>query len=160
MKRPFFCVALAYALGEVIALYTRTAGGISIATVVLICVGIFMKKYKHGKSACILGLSVSLGMVCAFLRVPQDLRGGMPACRCSVQEEAYEISTYATGAEKQGTEVACAGILMDKMGDSWTLQVLEGEGVSGRILLRGVTDPYEISDVVQVSGPCYTFENP
>lgn len=160
MKRPFFCVALAYALGEVIALYTRTAGGISIATVVLICVGIFMKKYKHGKSACILGLSVSLGMVCAFLRVPQDLRGGMPACRCSVQEEAYEISTYATGAEKQGTEVTCAGILMDKMGDSWTLQVLEGEGVSGRILLRGVTDPYEISDVVQVSGPCYTFENP
>lgn len=26
MKRPVFCVALAYALGEVIGLYTRTVG--------------------------------------------------------------------------------------------------------------------------------------
>ena len=160
MKRPFFCVALAYALGEVIALYTRTAGGISIATVMLVCVGIFMRKYKHGKSACILGLSVGLGMVCAFLRVPQDLRGGMSACRRSVQEEAYEISTYATVLGKQGMEVTCAGVLVDKTGDSWTLQVLEGTGVSGRVLLRGVTDSYEISDVVRVSGSCYVFENP
>ena len=47
MKRPFFCVALAYALGEVTALYTRTAGEISIAIVVLIFAGMIGSKRKQ-----------------------------------------------------------------------------------------------------------------
>ena len=44
MKRPVFCVALAYALGEVIGLYTRTVGEIGIVSAMLVCVGIFMRK--------------------------------------------------------------------------------------------------------------------
>lgn len=44
MKRPVFCVALAYALGEVIGLYTRTVGEIGIVSAMLVCVGIFVWK--------------------------------------------------------------------------------------------------------------------
>lgn len=66
MKRPVFCVALAYALGEVIGLYTRTVGEIGIACVMLVCVGVFMRKMRQGKSACVLGLGVGLGMLGAF----------------------------------------------------------------------------------------------
>lgn len=74
MKRPVFCVALAYALGEVIGLYTRTVGEIGIVSAMLVCVGIFVRKKKQGKSACVLGLGIGLGMLGAFLRIPQDLR--------------------------------------------------------------------------------------
>ena len=49
MKRPVFCVALAYALGEVIGLYTRTVGEIGIVSAMLVCVGIFVRKKKQGK---------------------------------------------------------------------------------------------------------------
>lgn len=91
MKRPVFCVALAYALGEVIGLYTRTVGEVSIAGVMLVCVGVFMRKKKQGKSACMLGLGVGLGMVCVFLRIPQDLRE-KPDIR---QETDYDIITLS-----------------------------------------------------------------
>ena len=89
MKRPVFCVALAYALGEVIGLYTRTVGEISIVSAMLVCVGIFMRKKKQGKSACVLGLGIGLGMFGAFLRIPQDLRE-KPDIR---QENGYDIIT-------------------------------------------------------------------
>ena len=49
MKRPVFCVALAYALGEVIGLYTRTVGEIGIVSAMLVCVGIFVRKKNREK---------------------------------------------------------------------------------------------------------------
>lgn len=81
MKRPVFCVALAYALGEVIGLYTRTVGEIGIVSAMLVCVGIFMRKKKQGKSACVLGLGIGLGMLGAFFAYSAGSTGkaGYPA---------------------------------------------------------------------------------
>ncbi len=155
MKRPVFCVALAYALGEVIGLYTRTVGEISIAGVMLVCVGVFMRKMKQGKSACVLGLGVGLGMLGAFLRIPQDLRE-KPDTR---QETNYDIITYASRAEAQGETAICAGILTERQGETWTMRVLDGDTVHGDILLRGVEGEHAIAEIVQVSGTYCTFEN-
>lgn len=155
MKRPVFCVALAYALGEVIGLYTRTVGEIGIACVMLVCVGVFMRKMRQGKSACVLGLGVGLGMLGAFLRIPQDLRE-KPDIR---QENGYDIITYATGGETQGQPVICAGILTDRQGETWTMRVLDGADVHGDILLRGVEGEHTIAEIVQVTGTYDTFEH-
>lgn len=155
MKRPVFCVALAYALGEVIGLYTRTVGEISIVCAMLVCVGIFMRKKKQGKSACVLGLGIGLGMLGAFLRIPQDLRE-KPDIR---QENGYDIITYATGRETQGQPVICAGILTDRQGETWTMRVLDGADVHGDILLRGVEGEHTIAEIVQVTGTYDTFEH-
>ena len=155
MKRPVFCVALAYALGEVIGLYTRTVGEISIAGVMLVCVGIFMRKMKQGKSACMLGLGVGLGMLGAFFRIPQGLRE-KPDIR---QEAGYDIITYASGAEAQGETAICAGILTDRQGETWTMRVLDGDAIHGDILLRGVEGEHAIAELVQVTGTYCTFEN-
>lgn len=155
MKRPVFCVALAYALGEVIDLYTRTVGEISIVSAMLVCVGIFMRKKKQGKSACVLGLGIGLGMFGAFLRIPQDLRE-KPDIR---QENGYDIITYATGRETQGQPVICAGILTDRQGETWTMWVLDGADVHGDILLRGVEGEHTIAEIVQVTGTYDTFEH-
>lgn len=155
MKRPVFCVALAYALGEVIGLYTRTVGEIGIVSAMLVCVGIFMRKKKQGKSACVLGLGIGLGMLGAFLRIPQDLRE-KPDVR---QENGYDIITYATGRETQGQPVICAGILTDRQGETWTMRVLDGANVHGDILLRGVEGEHTIAEIVQVTGTYDTFEH-
>lgn len=155
MKRPVFCVALAYALGEVIGLYTRTVGEISIVSAMLVCVGIFMRKKKQEKSACVLGLGIGLGMFGAFLRIPQDLRE-KPDIR---QENGYDIITYATGRETQGQPVICAGILTDRQGETWTMRVLDGTDVHGDILLRGVEGEHTIAEIVQVTGTYDTFEH-
>ena len=154
MKRPVFCVALAYALGEVIGLYTRTVGEIGIVSAMLVCVGIFMRKKKQGKSACVLGLGIGLGMLGAFLRIPQDLRkAGYPA------GNGYDIITYATGGETQGKTAICAGILTDRQGETWTMRVLDGADVHGDILLRGVEGEHAIAEIVQVTGTYDTFEH-
>lgn len=155
MKRPVFCVALAYALGEVIGLYTRTVGEIGIVSAMLVCVGIFVRKKKQGKSACVLGLGVGLGMLGAFLRIPQDLRE-KPDIR---QENGYDIITYATGGETQGQPVICAGILTDRQGETWTMRVLDGADVHGDIQLRGVEGEHTIAEIVQVTGTYDTFEH-
>lgn len=155
MKRPVFCVALAYALGEVIGLYTRTVGEIGIVSAMLVCVGIFMRKKKQGKSACVLGLGIGLGMLGAFLRIPQDLRE-KPDIR---QENGYDIITYATGGETQGKTAICAGILTDRQGETWTMRVLDGADVHGDILLRGVEGEHAIAEIVQVTGTYDTFEH-
>ncbi len=155
MKRPVFCVALAYALGEVIGLYTRTVGEIGIVSAMLVCVGIFVRKKKQGKSACVLGLGIGLGMLGAFLRIPQDLRE-KPDIR---QENGYDIITYATGGETQGQPVICAGILTDRQGETWTMRVLDGADVHGDILLRGVEGEHTIAEIVQVTGTYDTFEH-
>ena len=155
MKRPVFCVALAYALGEVIGLYTRTVGEIGIVSAMLVCVGIFVRKKKQGKSACVLGLGIGLGMLGAFLRIPQDLRE-KPDIR---QENGYDIITYATGGETQGQPVICAGILTDRQGETWTMRVLDGADVHGDILLRGVEGEHTIAEIVQVTGTYDIFEH-
>lgn len=155
MKRPVFCVALAYALGEVIGLYTRTVGEIGIACVMLVCVGVFMRKKKQGKSACVLGLGIGLGMLGAFLSIPQDLREKLDIR----QENGYDIITYATGGETQGKPAICAGILTDRQGETWTMRVLDGANVHGDILLRGVEGEHTIAEIVQVTGTYDTFEH-
>ena len=148
-------MALAYALGEVIGLYTRTVGEIGIVSAMLVCVGIFVRKKKQGKSACVLGLGIGLGMLGAFLRIPQDLRE-KPDIR---QENGYDIITYATGRETQGQPVICAGILTDRQGETWTMRVLDGADVHGDILLRGVEGEHTIAEIVQVTGTYDIFEH-
>lgn len=159
MKRPFFCVALAYALGEVIAFYTKTVGETSIAVVMLVCVGIFMWKKK--KSVCVLGLAVCLGMLSAFLRVPQAVQTDISDKQSIIQETNYRIITYALGVQTQGEAFACVGVLTDKQGDTWTMRILEGDRDTGGgyVLLRGVEEKHMIAEIVYVMGSYYEFEN-
>lgn len=154
MKRPVFCVALAYALGEVIGLYTRTVGEIGIACVMLVCVGVFMRKMRQGKEHAFLDWESVLGCLALFAYSAGSTgKAGYSA------GNGYDIITYATGRETQGQPVICAGILTDRQGETWTMRVLDGADVHGDILLRGVEGEHAIAEIVQVTGTYDTFEH-
>ena len=166
MKRPFFCVALAYARGEVTALYTRTAGEISIAIVVLIFAGMIGLKRKQ-KGVWLLVAGICTGMLCAFLCIPAEVRDNREYERIVSVEDAYAVETYAAQKEQQGQEQSCTGVLADIHGDTWTVRVLtekteDGQkeavfkyaGMTKYILLRGMEEEdshgmnlYKISDL-------------
>lgn len=160
MKRPLFCVALAYALGEVIGLYTKTVGEVSIAAVMLIFAGFFMEKKM--KRTYILFLSMMSGMVCAFLFVPKELinsHGNEYAV-----EENYEIRTYVSGnlnARNHQSTISFSGFISGKSGDCYELSVFETSDAGIRpsfVLLRGVTENYALSTYVQVTGQYQQFD--
>lgn len=179
MKRPFFCVALAYALGEVTALYTRTAGEISIAIVVLIFAGMIGLKRKQ-KGVWLLVAGICTGMLCAFLCIPAEVRDNREYERIVSVEDAYAVETYAAQKEQHGQEQSCTGVLVDIHGDTWTVRVLtektedghkkvafKSAGMTKYILLRGMEEEdchgmnrYKISDVIRITGIYHAFDNP
>lgn len=177
MKRPFFCVALAYALGEVIVLYTRTAGEISIAIVVLIFAGMIGSKKKQ-KGVWLLVAGVCTGMLCAFLRIPEDVRDSREHGQIVRTEDAYTVEAYAVQAERQGQELSCTAVIVDIHGGTWTVRVLTEKTEDEQkitafkyaetakyVLLRGMEEShginaYKISDVIHITGVYHVFENP
>lgn len=177
MKRPFFCVALAYALGEVIALYTRTAGEISIAIVVLIFAGMIGSKKKQ-KGVWLLVAGVCTGMLCAFFRIPEDVRDSREHGQIVRTEDAYTVKAYAVQAERQGQELSCTAVIVDIHGGTWTVRVLTEKTEDEQritafkyaetakyVLLRGMEEShginaYKISDVIHITGVYHVFENP
>ena len=109
MKRPLFCVALAYALGEVIGVCTRTMEEISIAAVMLICAGIYAVGVRKCRCAGVVLGSLLFGMTCAFLCVPEYMR--QQKTEVASEEERYQILTYGK-EEKSRTEAVimlCVG---------------------------------------------------
>ena len=99
MKRPVFCVALAYALGEVIGLYTRTVGEIGIVSAMLVCVGIFVRKKKQGKKRMRSGTGNWSWNAWRFFAYSAGSTG---KAWISGRKIGYDIITYATGGETQG----------------------------------------------------------
>lgn len=182
MKRPLFCVALAYALGEVIGVCTRTMEEISIAAVMLICAGIYAVGVRKCRCAGVVLGSLLFGMTCAFLYVPEDMR--QQKTEVASEEGHYQILTYGKEEESR-TEAVIMGILADKQGDDWVLRVCDirmeqpgsaqaesifawgaKEQAPRYVLLRGCGDvegtgdeeQYNISDVVTVRGTLCTFD--
>ena len=129
MKRPLFCVAMAYALGEVICLYTNTLAKRSIAIVVLLLSAIFYM-IKEKKIGCALGilLAVFAGAMRAFFCVPEDIKSyviyenGFWLC----EEEHYDVFVYkgtCANDENSKEKQEIFGFVIGQQGDNLVLQV-------------------------------------
>lgn len=164
MKRPLFCVAVAYALGEVVCLYTKTVAERSIVSVMLLCCVLFsVIKTKKWKCACFTVLAFSVGMGRAFFCIPEDVRMQVYAENGFLMTEEEDYNLYVFGGDGAGGKSAVvSGMIIGKQGgDIPILRVYESswEGVKkgDAILLRGDIDSHSISAYVSASGICYPF---
>lgn len=158
MKRPLFFVALAYALGEVIGICTKTMEQISIALVVLISAGIYFVIYKKRKSTWIIIFCIAFGMISAFFRVPDRLK--RQSASPVFEKEGYQVLTYQKENENRDM-CTVAGMIVGMEGSSYILRILESDG--GQIhrccvLIRGISESeFRISDIVRVTGGYIRF---
>lgn len=182
MKRPLFCVAMAYALGEVVCLYTKTVAQGSITVVMLLCcVFFFVKKTKKWKCALFSVLAFLAGIGRAFFCIPEDIRMQIHAEDGFLAAEQTDYDVYVfggeaiTGEESEVDREAIAGgelrendtgevygMITGKQGDDTpVLQVYEsacpGLKKGDFILLRGVETQCPISTFVRVTGTIYAF---
>lgn len=159
MKRPLFFVALAYALGEVIGIYTKTVEQIGIVFAVLVFAIVYFMMYKKKKSMWMIPIGIALGVVHAFFRIPAMLKN--PAEITAYEETDYQIVTYQKEEISRETCNA-AGIIVGEDGNAYILQVLESDYKQiekRRILIRGMENPdVSISDIVQVTGDYLMFQ--
>ena len=185
MKRPLFCVAMAYALGEVVCLYTKTVAQGSIAAVMLLCcVFFFARKTKKWKCALFSMLAFLAGIGRAFFCIPEDIRMQVHAGDglLAAEEADYDVYVFGgetiAGEEPEAGEEAIAGeqlsgngtgavygMITGKQGDDTPiLQVYDStcsELKKGDlILLRGVEAQYPISSFVRVTGTVSLFSFP
>lgn len=159
MKRPLFCVAMAYALGEVVCLYTKTSGERSVvmAALCFVCIKLWQKKER--KRMLLLLVGFVLGIIHTFFSVPDIF---FDHEKTKVYEaDTYQVSVYTGDGKQEKNNVTFTGIVSGKMGNDWVLRVngsTDGRVFPRSILLRGMTSPCEIADRIQVSGEYRTFQ--
>lgn len=159
MKRPLFCVAMAYALGEVICFCTKTSGktGIAIAVLVFVCT-YFSVRTKRWKCTWILAAFLLLGVWRAFFSLPPVQVQGQKI----YEEDRYEIRTYTqqSAYEKAGIKQIMQGMIAWKEQDAWIVRIT---GVTDRnvkpkyVLVRAPENSAGIGDVIQIIGTYQTF---
>ena len=146
MKRPLFCVTVAYALGAFTYLYTADMEKTGIVFAML-CLCAFFYSKKHVISTISLGLALLLGGVRAYV---------------CMQEYSRQSQT-AKAIEAASQEITMEGCLVDCDGQNYILQVdrLKMDRTlkfGNKVLLRGCEEMYPLGTKVVVSGRLQRFE--